>query len=112
MGARPVQAGRRGFGARSLCAPPSMTEATVSVVVPVLDGARHLDRLLAAIRAQGDVELLVVDSGSSDGSQSIARRHLAAVASIDRADFQHAATRNLAAERTSGELICFLSQDA
>jgi O-antigen biosynthesis protein len=84
-----------------------------SVVVPVLNGARYLPEVLAAVRAQrDDVELLVIDSGSTDGSQAIARSAGAELLEIAREQFGHGRTRNLGAERTSGELICFLTQDA
>jgi rhamnosyltransferase len=84
-----------------------------SVIVPVLDGARYLPELLAAVFAQGhDVEVLVVDSGSTDGSVAIATEAGATVIEIPNAEFGHGRTRNLAAERTRGELICFLTQDA
>jgi glycosyltransferase involved in cell wall biosynthesis/SAM-dependent methyltransferase/GT2 family glycosyltransferase len=86
---------------------------TFSVVIPVLDGARYLPELLAAVRAQGrDVELLVVDSGSTDGSAELAHAGGADVLEIPQSEFGHGRTRNLAAERTTGELICFLTQDA
>ncbi len=84
----------------------------VSVVVPVKDGARHLGQVLDAVRAQGDVELLVIDSGSRDGSLEIARAAGATVHEIPAAEFGHGRTRNLAAELTSGEIVCFLTQDA
>jgi glycosyltransferase involved in cell wall biosynthesis len=84
-----------------------------SVVVPVLDGARYLAELLTAVNAQDrPAELLVVDSGSTDGSQAIAREHGATVIEIPPADFGHGRTRNFAAEHSTGELICFLTQDA
>lgn len=87
---------------------------TVSVVIPVKDGARHLERLLAAVREQGggEVELLVVDSGSSDGSVELARAGGATVQEIAPDEFGHARTRNLAMELTSGDVVCFLTQDA
>ena len=86
---------------------------SVSVVIPVLDGARYLPEVLDAIRAQGrDVEVLVIDSGSSDGSQAIARAAGAELLEIPRERFGHGRTRNLGAGRTSGELIFFLTQDA
>ena len=87
----------------------------VSVVVPVKDGARHLAELLESIsgqRVDADVEVLVVDSGSSDGSVEIARAHEAQVIEIEPAEFGHGRTRNLAAERTTGDTIVFLTQDA
>lgn len=51
--------------------------ATVTIGVPVFDGARHLDRALRALRAQtfADVEILVVDNASTDATNDIARAH-------------------------------------
>ena len=47
---------------------------SVSVVIPVKDGARHLAEVLAALADQAvEHDLLVVDSGSTDGSVEIAR---------------------------------------
>lgn len=48
----------------------------VSVVVPVHDGARFLARCVESVSAQDhpDVEVVVVDDGSSDDSARIARR--------------------------------------
>ena len=84
-----------------------------SVVIPVKDGARYLAEVLAAVRAQEDgIEVLVIDSGSSDGSQEIARAAGAELLSIAPEQFGHGRTRNLGAERTSGDPICFLTQDA
>lgn len=89
-----------------------MAQRTVSVVVPVKDGARHLPELLAALAAEGPDEVLVVDSGSSDASVAIARDAGATVLEIGPASFGHGRTRNLGAERTSGDVIAFLTQDA
>ncbi|HVW19324.1 MAG TPA: glycosyltransferase family 2 protein, partial [Solirubrobacteraceae bacterium] len=89
-----------------------MSEPTVSVVVPVKDGARHLPEQLAALAAEGPDEVLVVDSGSSDDSVALARGGGARVLEIDPASFGHGRTRNLGAESTSGDVIAFLTQDA
>ena len=54
----------------------SLADAAVSVVVPVLNGARWLPEVLAAIRAElaGRAhEILVIDDGSRDGSVEICR---------------------------------------
>jgi glycosyltransferase involved in cell wall biosynthesis/SAM-dependent methyltransferase len=84
-----------------------------SVVIPVKDGARYLEEVLAAVLAQEPgVEVLVIDSGSGDGSPAIARAAGVELLQIEPASFGHGRTRNLGAERTSGELICFLTQDA
>jgi O-antigen biosynthesis protein len=82
------------------------------VVIPVKDGGPLLERALAAVRAQGDVELLVLDSGSRDRSLEVARAAGAHVIEIPPEEFGHGRTRNVGAERSSGDLICFLTQDA
>jgi GT2 family glycosyltransferase/glycosyltransferase involved in cell wall biosynthesis len=85
----------------------------VSVVIPVKDGERHLAEVLAAVVREGADELLVIDSGSRDGSHEIARAAEGVeLLEIPPHEFGHGRTRNLGAERTSGELICFLTQDA
>ena len=83
-----------------------------SVVIPVKDGARYLEKVLAAVVAEEPDEILVIDSGSRDGSVEIARAAGVEVLEIPSESFGHGRTRNLGAERTSGELICFLTQDA
>ena len=87
-----------------------MTSA--SIVVPVLDGARYLEELLEAVAREGADEVLVIDSGSSDGSVAIARAAGVEVLEIPGSEFGHGRTRNLGAERTAGDLIVFLTQDA
>ena len=84
----------------------------VSAVVPIKDGARYLGELLAALEREGVDELLVIDSGSCDDSVAIARAAGATVVEIAPAEFGHGRTRNLAAERASGDVIAFLTQDA
>jgi glycosyltransferase involved in cell wall biosynthesis len=82
------------------------------VVIPVLDAGPLFERVLDGVRAQGELELLVIDSGSSDGSLERARAAGARVIEIPQREFGHGRTRNLGAEQTSGELVCFLTQDA
>jgi glycosyltransferase involved in cell wall biosynthesis len=84
----------------------------VSVVIPVRDGERHLEALLTALLREAPDEVLVIDSGSRDCSLEIARAAGVDVLEIPASDFGHGRTRNLGAERTSGDLICFLTQDA
>ncbi len=84
----------------------------VSVVVPVKDGARYLPEQLAALAGEGVDEVVVVDSGSTDGSAEIARAASARVIEIAPSSFGHGRTRNLGAEAASGDVIAFLTQDA
>jgi glycosyltransferase involved in cell wall biosynthesis len=59
-----------------------------------------------------ELELLVVDSGSGDGSLEIAERHGARIHRIPKAEFSHGGTRNLAMEMAAGEHVAFITQDA
>lgn len=86
--------------------------SSVSVIIPVKDAGPRLERVLEAVRAQGDVELLIIDSGSRDRSREIARASGATLIEIPPERFHHGRTRNLGAERASGDLIAFLTQDA
>jgi glycosyltransferase involved in cell wall biosynthesis/GT2 family glycosyltransferase len=85
---------------------------TVSAIVPVKDGRRYLGEVLAALRREGVDEILVIDSGSRDGSLQIAREAGARVEQIAAGDFGHGRTRNLAAELATGDVLAFLTQDA
>ena len=85
---------------------------SVSAVIPVKNGERYLQELLAALRREGVDEILVIDSGSRDRSLEIARAAGVELLEIEPGEFGHGPTRNLGAERTIGELICFLTQDA
>ena len=87
----------------------------VTVAIPVLNGARYLDETLEAVRRQEvdrPVELLVVDSGSDDGSPTIAEAYGARVVRIPPGSFSHGLTRNLMMEHARGTHVAFLSQDA
>jgi glycosyltransferase involved in cell wall biosynthesis len=87
----------------------------VTVAIPVRDGGPLLDEVLAAVRAQQvdvEIELLVCDSGSRDGSVEIAKRHGGEVFQIAPHEFSHGATRNELVRRASGSHVAFLTQDA
>ncbi len=88
---------------------------TVTVALPVLNGGALLDGVLAAVRAQEldrEVELVVIDSGSTDGSREVARAHGARVLEIPRSEFSHGGTRNRLMELSRGEHVAFLTQDS
>jgi rhamnosyltransferase len=95
-----------------------MSEArapATSIVLPVKDGGEDLRRCLQGIAAQAldpPPEIVVIDSGSRDGSDALAERHGARVSRIAPEEFNHGATRNLGAELARGEVLVFLSQDA
>jgi glycosyltransferase involved in cell wall biosynthesis len=89
--------------------------SVVTVAIPVLNGARYLDEVLEAVRAQRhdrELEILIVDSGSTDGSVEIARRHGAVVHEIPKSEFSHGGTRNRMMGLARGDHVAFITQDA
>lgn len=85
----------------------------VTVVVPTYDGAQHLGATLDSLAAQehDDLEVLVVDDGSTDESAAIAQAHPA----VDRVVRQHnqgvAVARNRGLAEARGRWVAFLDQD-
>lgn len=91
-----------------------------SVIIPCYNGGTLLHQCIDACLAQEagfDYEIVVVDSSSTDGSREYLLEKSKAnprlhVHVIDKADFGHGKTRNLGASLSTGELICFITQDA
>lgn len=92
-----------------------MLDAKVSVVIPTLNGGEELGWLLRKLNAQRavrEIEIVVVDSGSSDGTPALARELGARVVEIAPADFTHSHARNVGADAASGDCLLFMVQDA
>jgi glycosyltransferase involved in cell wall biosynthesis len=96
------------------------TEATmtarmesVSVIVPVRDGGRYLGAALDSIVRQTlpAKEVLVIDDGSQDESQWIARGFGSSVRCVSTPPRGPAAARNRGVALASGELLAFLDAD-
>src|SRR5215472_446681 len=88
---------------------------SISVVIPTLNGAGTLPAVLETIARQRvdlPVEVLAVDSGSTDGTVSLLQRSRVDVASIPSHTFDHGSTRNLALGSARGDLVVLLVQDA
>lgn len=87
----------------------------VSVVIPTWNGGPRFLELLEALAGQdieGGFELVVVDSGSRDGTPEAAAKAGAYVFKIAPGTFNHGGTRNLAIARARGEVVALLTQDA
>ncbi|HEV3035776.1 MAG TPA: glycosyltransferase [Solirubrobacteraceae bacterium] len=86
---------------------------SVTVAIPVRNGGEPLAGTLAALATQTvEHELLVCDSGSSDGSGELALAHGARVLRIEPYQFSHGGTRNLLMREASGVRVALLTQDA
>lgn len=87
--------------------------SSVTVAIPVRNGGALLAGVLSALSRQSVAhELLVCDSGSTDGSPELARSHGARVIEIAPTEFSHGGTRNLLMERARGSHVALLTQDA
>ena len=87
----------------------------VSIVIPTLDAGPGFEDLLKKISAQEgdfDREVVVVDSGSTDGTDELAQRYGAVVHRIGKQEFNHGATRNLGISISRGEYVALIVQDA
>jgi len=87
----------------------------VTVAIPVLNGGAMLRHALAAVRDQQldrELELLVADSGSADGSREAAQEAGARVIDVPPGEFSHGGTRNLLMQEAGGSHVAFLTQDS
>jgi rhamnosyltransferase len=88
----------------------------ISVVIPTLNAKQYLPKQLAALKRQNlsgeELEILVVDSESEDGTTAVAMEYGARILPVSRKEFDHGGTRNMAWRAAKGEYIFFLTQDA
>ncbi len=87
----------------------------VSIVIPTLNGGALFRQVLESIRGQAttrSVEILCIDSGSSDGTLETCREFDAVITTITPAEFNHGETRNLGVDKASAELVVLMTQDA
>lgn len=87
---------------------------TISLVTPSFQQARFLDECLTSVRAQTgvDVEHLVVDGGSTDGSRSIIEAHSASLAWwCSEADLGQSDALNKGLSHAKGEVFGWLNSD-
>lgn len=84
---------------------------SVSVVIRCYNEEQHIGRLLSGIMQQTirDVEIIVVDSGSTDATLSIASRCPAKILAVQPKEFSFGRSLNLGCQAASGEFIVIAS---
>ena len=93
----------------------SPAAAGVSVAIPVRDGGAVFHDLLDAVlrqRVDRPLEVVVADSGSTDGTREHALERGVTVVDVPPHEFSHGGTRNLLMERSSGAHVAYLTADA
>lgn len=88
-----------------------MSKPETSILVRAFNEATHLPGLLEAIAEQEyrDFEVVLVDSGSFDGTPEIAREHGARVFHIESRDFTFGYSLNVGVRASAGRYIAIVS---
>jgi rhamnosyltransferase len=89
----------------------------ISIIIRTLNEGRYLGDLLASIRSQNlngsifdnDVELVLVDSGSTDQTIDIAKKFGCLIHGIERQHFSFGGSLNLGCEKSTGDVFVFVS---
>jgi rhamnosyltransferase len=87
----------------------------VSIVIPTYNAGPDFEKILGAIsgqRSDFSHEVVVVDSGSYDGTVDLAREYGASILNIPKSAFNHGGTRNLGISEARGEFVATIVQDA
>jgi len=87
----------------------------ISVVIPTKNAGPRFKDTLEAIHAQDtheEVEVVVVDSGSTDGTPELAKKYGAKTVQVKPGEFNHGLTRNFGIRESRGELVLLTVQDA
>lgn len=88
----------------------------VTVAIPTYNAEEYLKEVLVAVfgqRTNRKVEVLVIDSGSTDQTLDLLKEYPAVrLHQIPNSEFGHGKTRNLAVELATGDYVLFLTQDA
>ena len=90
-----------------------MKTPQVSVIMPVYNGEAYLASAVDSVLGQTtqDLELVVVDDGSSDGSAAILERYGERIRVLRQANAGVSAARNAGIAAARGEFIAFLDSD-
>jgi len=92
-----------------------MTAPEASIIILTKNGGDIFPRLLDRIYSQqysGSFEVIVIDSGSTDGTLEAARKYPIRLKEIPPEQFHHGRTRNLGAELAQGQYLVYITQDA
>lgn len=87
----------------------------ISVIILTLNAGKELSILLYSIFAQSikACEVIIIDSESTDNTLEIAKSFSnVKVIQIERKNFDHGKTRDMALRISQGDIIIFLTQDA
>lgn len=83
----------------------------VSVIIPVYNEAPYLKRCLDSIPTSDEIEVIVVDDGSTDGSAKICDKYKKRFVIVHQENRGVSAARNRGIDLAIGEYVTFLDSD-
>ena len=85
----------------------------VSCVIPVWNGEKYLGEAIQSVLDQtySNIELVIVDDGSTDGTPDVIASFTNRVTSIRQEQSGPAAARNTGISASKGEIVAFLDSD-
>ncbi len=89
------------------------TAGRISVIMPCFNAEKYLREAMDSVLVQTypDVELIVVDDGSTDGSMDVLKQYEDRILVLQQANKGPFPARNLGIQQASGEFIAFLDSD-
>lgn len=92
---------------------PVFPSSVVSVVIPAYNSGRFIAEAIESVLAQGgcELELLVVDDGSTDETAEVVARYGSTVTLIRQANAGAAVARNTGMRAARGQYVAFLDAD-
>lgn len=93
-----------------------MNQKKVSIVIPVYNGEKNIEATLNNIlrSTHRELEVIIVDDGSSDGSVALCRqlqKQDSRIVIYEKKNGGIASTRNYGVERATGDFLCFCDHD-
>jgi len=89
------------------------TSPLVSIIIPVYNHEASISRAIDSALAQtlADVEVIVIDDGSTDGTPEALRRYEGRITLIRQENQGVSAARNVGIRAARGKYLCFLDSD-
>lgn len=88
-----------------------MRENRISIVIRTYNEVKHINEVLKSLINQTypNYEIIIVDSGSVDGTLDVIAKYPVKLLSIRKEDFNYSYASNIGVQNATGDIICFLS---